>query len=294
MRTLLALDIGGTQLKYGLVQEDGKVLEAHVADTHGQQGAAAVLPRIDALLAGMLAQHRVIGIAVSTLGLVDPVGGRILGAAGAIPGFAGVALGERLAERFGLPVSVENDVNCVALAEGWLGAAAGIRNFIAVAIGTGIGGGIVINGQLYQGHKAAAGEWGYMHVNGLARGECWEDHASMRGLVELVAAQTGQRLDGRAIFAALDAGDAVMAGLVAQWLDILAAGIANLIYVLNPERVVIGGGIAGRAAFLGELNAALAERLLPDFRNMSKVTLASAGNHAGMIGATRNWLLAHA
>lgn len=294
MRKLLALDIGGTQLKYGLVQEDGIVLDARVADTHGKEGAAAVLARIEALLAEVLARETVIGIAVSTLGLVDPVGGRILGAAEAIPGFPGVALADHLGERFGLPVSVENDVNCVALAEGWLGSAAGIRNFIAVAIGTGIGGGIVINGQLYRGHRAAAGEWGYMHVNGLAKGEYWEDHASMRGLVNLVAARTGRQLDGRAIFAGFDAGDAAIVPLVQEWLDTLAAGIANLIYVLNPERVVVGGGIAGRASFLAELNAALEQRLLPDFRNMSKVILASAGNHAGMIGAARNWLLSHA
>ncbi|MBE9609486.1 ROK family protein [Chitinilyticum piscinae] len=286
MRQLLALDVGGTQLKYGIVQEDGLVLEAHVADTQGKDGAEAVIARMIAALASLRPAQQPIGIAVSSLGLIAPQGGTILGAAEAIPGYAGIALGERLASHFGLPVTVENDVNCVALAEGWVGAAAGVRNYLAVAIGTGIGGGIVINGQLYRGHKAAAGEWGYMHIDN----RCWEDHASMRGLVNLVSVRTGQQLDGRQIFAARDAGDVMIAALVSEWLDLLAAGIANLIYVLNPERVVIGGGIANRPQFQSELDAALLPRLQPDFRTMSRVVLANAGNHAGMIGAVRNWL----
>ncbi|UXY14296.1 ROK family protein [Chitiniphilus purpureus] len=285
---LLAFDIGGTQIKYGLIDQAGEVLHAETVSTQAGQGGAALLERLVMLARPWVEKACPAGIALSTLGLVEPAHGTILAAAEAVPGYIGCSPKAALQQAFGLPVTVENDVNCVALAEGWRGAAQGASHYIAVAVGTGIGGGIVINGRLYRGHRAAAGEWGYMRING----KLWEDHASMRGLVHAAQAATGRiGLDGRAIFAAYDAGDPAFTRLVADWLTLLATGIVNLIYAFNPERVVIGGGIAGRGErFLAELNASIDGILLPDFHGMSRIVLASAGNHAGMIGAARNWL----
>ncbi|SMC24809.1 Sugar kinase of the NBD/HSP70 family, may contain an N-terminal HTH domain [Andreprevotia lacus DSM 23236] len=286
---LLAFDIGGTHLKYGIVTDTGEVIDARLADTEGAAGGAALLAKVVALAAPMVAQYAPAGIAVSSLGLIEPHTGAVLGAAEAVPGYAGLSVQAALESAYGLPVTVENDVNCVALAEGWLGAAKGVAHFLAIAVGTGIGGGIVIDGRLYRGHRAAAGEWGYMKI----AGKLWEDHASMRGLVNSVTAQTGVAgWDGRKIFAACDEGDAQLQAVVAEWLELLATGIANLIYAFNPERVVIGGGIAGRGEpFRSELDAAINRVLLPDFQQQSQIVLASAGNHAGMMGAARNWFL---
>ncbi|WP_148715814.1 ROK family protein [Chitinolyticbacter meiyuanensis] len=288
---LLTFDIGGTQVKYGLVNEAGDVLLAHSMATAGAAGAEAVLARIEAVATELIATHAPHGIALSTLGLVSPHDGTVLAAAEAIPGYIGISPKIRLEQACRLPVTVENDVNCVALAEGWRGAAQGVAHYLAIAIGTGIGGGIVIDGRLYRGHRAAAGEWGYMRIDG----KLWEDHASMRGLVSAAIAATGDAAwDGRSVFAGYDAGDARLVPVVSDWLSLLATGIANLIYAFNPERVVLGGGITGRGPrFLAEISATLDEILMPEFRGMSGVVLASAGNHAGMIGAARNWYLTH-
>ncbi|WP_027468090.1 ROK family protein [Deefgea rivuli] len=285
---LLAFDIGGTQIKYGLVSNTGGVISATVVDTPKFAGGEGVIQLLRELTRAMLQQHAIAGIAISTFGLVDAYSGLILGAAEAVEGYAGTSPKAALEQEFGLPVSIDNDVNCVALAEGWLGAAQGAAHYIAVAIGTGIGGGIVINHQIYRGSRAAAGEWGYMRIAGVI----WEDHASMRGLLAAAnSAVVSPFANGREVFAAYDAQDPIVSGVVKSWFKLLATGIANLIYAFNPERVVIGGGVSARGTvFLRELNAALHAELLPDFRGMSEVVLASAGNHAGMIGAVRNWL----
>ncbi|WP_169307260.1 ROK family protein [Chitiniphilus eburneus] len=286
---LLAFDIGGTHIKYGFVNDAGKVGETWVADTEGKRGADFVLARLVELAGPLVEQYRPDGIAVSTLGLIDPLTGFVTAAAEAIPGYVGTSPLQVLDDAFSLPVTVENDVNCVALAEGWRGSAQGVGNYIALTVGTGIGGGIVIDHRLYRGHRAAAGEWGYMRI----ADKLWEDHASMRGLICAAKAATGQTLDGHAIFAGYDGGDPVLTAVVQEWLTLLATGIANLIYAINPQRVVIGGGITSRGArFHEEIDSRITECLLPDFRGMSEIALASAGNHAGMIGAARNWFTA--
>ncbi|XZG69150.1 ROK family protein [Chitinibacteraceae bacterium HSL-7] len=282
---LIAIDIGGTQLKLGVVNEEGRVLVHKAVAT--PKAAAVMLQTVIREVEPWLAEYDVGGAAVSTLGLVDAATGTILGAAEAIDGYVGVVVKDAIHAALGVPVTVENDVNCVALAEGWQGSARGEQDFLAVAIGTGIGGGIVCDGRLYRGARGAGGEWGYMRVNGVV----WEDYASMRGLVASVGALTGRTdLDGRAIFAGYDAGDPVLVSAVKDWYGLLATGVANLIYALNPACVVLGGGISGRGQrFLDEFNEALDAVLSPEFRAMTSIRLASAGNHAGLIGAARNW-----
>ncbi len=291
MSSLLAFDIGGTQIKYGLVGPDGVVSQIQTVATPAQQGGPHVLDFLCGLAAPLIAKHAPVGIAVSTLGLVDPVEGVILGAAEAIPDYPGCSPKTVLTRAFGLPVTVENDVNCVALAEGWTGAAQGCAHFIALTVGTGIGGGIVINHTLYRGARAAAGEWGYMRIDG----KMWEQHASTSALVRAIEAATGEGgWSGERIMSAYDGGDAVVCAVVAQWRELLATGIANLIYAFNPQRVVVGGGISARGErFRQELDAAIDAVLEADFRGTTDICLASAGNHAGMIGAARNWWLTH-
>ncbi|WP_047393686.1 ROK family protein [Chitinibacter sp. ZOR0017] len=288
---LIAFDIGGTQIKYGLVERDGTVLSAALYDTPKYAGGEGLVAALIQLAHSLQQQQPVEGIAISSFGLIDAENGVVLGAAEAVPGYTGTAVKAALQAALGLPVSIDNDVNCVALAEGWRGAAQQVRHYIAVAIGTGIGGGIVLNGQIYRGHRAAAGEWGYMWIDGLV----WEDHASMRGLVNAVNADLQTQLDGRDIFARYDAGDVAIVPHVERWFGLLGKGLANLIYAFNPQRLVIGGGITARGdAFHRQLQAAVQAALQPDFQLMTELVLASAGNHAGMIGAVRNWLDEHA
>jgi len=288
---VLAFDVGGTWVKYGIVDAGGRLLFSDQLPTGSEPDARALLRRLLALAEPLVARHAPAGIAFSTLGIIDPAEGRLVGAVEAIAGYLGQSPKESFERAFGLPVVVENDGNCVALAEGWTGAAAGIRHYLALTLGTGIGGGIVIDGRLYRGANGAAGEWGYMRVDGLV----WEDHASPRGLA--AAAQRvrpGCGYDAEAVFAARDRGDAEMAALVASWFALLATGLANLLFAFNPSRVVVGGGITARGpAFLHELRAEMRMRLRPEFYRMCDIALASAGNQAGLLGAARLWLTQH-
>ena len=289
---VLAFDVGGTWVKYGIVDARGQLLFSDQLATQSEPDGKALLTRLLAIAGPLVARHAPAGIAFSTLGIIDAAEGRLVGAVEAIDGYFGQSPKESFERAFGIPVVVENDGNCVALAEGWTGAAAGVRHYLALTLGTGIGGGIVIDGRLYRGAHGAAGEWGYMLVDG----KVWEDHASPRGLAAAAeAARPGCGFDAEAVFAARDRGDAEMAAVVANWFALLATGLANLLFAFNPSRVVIGGGITARGpAFLQELQAEMRKRLRPEFHRMCEIALASAGNQAGLLGAARLWLAQHA
>ena len=288
---VLAFDVGGTWVKYGVVDAQGRMLFCDHLATQSEPDGKALLTRLLAVAAPLVARYAPSGVAFSTLGIIDPAEGRLVGAVEAIAGYFGQSPKASFESAFQLPVVVENDGNCVALAEGWTGSAAGVRNYLALTLGTGIGGGIVIDGKLYRGANGAAGEWGYMLVDG----KVWEDHASPRGLAAAAeAARPGCGLDAEAVFAARDAGDAEMAAVVAAWFGLLATGLANLLFAFNPSRVIVGGGITARGpAFLQELRAEMRLRLRPEFYRMCDIALASAGNQAGLLGAARLWLTQH-
>ena len=288
---VLAFDVGGTWVKYGIVDADGRLLCSDQLATQSEPDGKALLTRLLAVAEPLVARYTPAGIAFSTLGIIDAAEGRLVGAVEAIAGYFGQSPKECFESAFGVPVVVENDGNCVALAEGWTGAAAGVRHYLALTLGTGIGGGIVIDGRLYRGANGAAGEWGYMIVDG----KVWEDHASPRGLAAAAEkARPGCGLDAEGVFAARDRGDAEMAAVVTAWFGLLATGLANLLFAFNPSRVVIGGGITARGpAFLQELRAEMRLRLRPDFYRMCDIALASAGNQAGLLGAARLWLTQH-
>ena len=288
---VLAFDVGGTWVKYGIVEADGRLLCSDQLATQSEPDGKALLTRLLAVAEPLVARYAPAGIAFSTLGIIDAVEGRLVGAVEAIAGYFGQSPKECFERAFGVPVVVENDGNCVALAEGWTGAAAGVRHYLALTLGTGIGGGIVVDGRLYRGANGAAGEWGYMLVDG----KVWEDHASPRGLAAAAEkARPGCGLDAEGVFAARDRGDAEMAAVVTAWFGLLATGLANLLFAFNPSRVVIGGGITARGpAFLQELRAEMRLRLRPEFYRMCDIALASAGNQAGLLGAARLWLTQH-
>jgi predicted NBD/HSP70 family sugar kinase len=288
---VLAFDIGGTWVKLGVVDAGGRLLHVDRFSTDARDGRTLVARLIEAA-EPLVASYAPAGIAFSTLGVIDRRAGAPVAAVEAIDGYLGQSPKTSFERAFGLPVVVENDGNCVALAEGWTGAAVGVAHYLALALGTGIGGGIVIDGRLYRGAYGAAGEWGYMRIDG----RIWEEHASPRALAAAAErARPGCGLDAEGVFAARERGDAVMGAVLETWFDLLATGLANLLVAFNPARVVIGGGITARGpAFLDELRTHLRARMHPDFHAMGDLALASAGNHAGLLGAARLWLDEHA
>ena len=289
----LCLDIGGTSVKYGVADEKGSLLlKGEITNEITQKGVKGFVESLVTLAKQYRQAYDLQGIAVSTAGVVDPEQGVILYAPKYFPGYPGTNLQELLEERTGLPCAVENDVNAAALGEYWLGAGRGAKSLFCITVGTGIGGCAILDGKVIHGASCSAGEAGLQHIRPEGT---WEEVASTSALIRNVAQAKGlseAELDGRKIFAMAQQGDADAIAAIAKQMDDLAAGIANICYILNPERIIVGGGIAAQEKYLYPiLDGALRKKLLPLVYDHLALRFASLKNDAGMIGALCNFLM---
>ena len=293
MKRYMCFDIGGTSVKFGVVGESGALLhKGEIPNVITQKGVDGLVESLASVMEQYQQEYRLYGIAVSTAGVVDPEKGLILYAPKYFPGYPGTALGERLEKRCGLPCTVENDVNAAALGEYWLGAGQGAKSLFCITVGTGIGGCALLDGRVLHGAACFGGEAGLQHIT---PGSTWEEMASTRALVRNVAEAKGipeNALDGRIIFALAQGGDEEAAAAIARQMDDLATGIANICYILNPERIIVGGGIAAQEAYLyPQLDTALRKKLFPLVYEKLTLRFAALQNDAGILGALYNFLM---
>ncbi|MFJ1104682.1 ROK family protein [Bacillus sp. GX] len=291
MKEYIAFDIGGTQIKYGIVSETGVVLKHKTVPTEIQFGGEQIIQKIILLSKQLMNEHTISGIGISTAGIVNIHKGVVTGGVEHIPNYATIPIIDRLQEVLQVPVSVENDVNCAALGEKWKGIGNGKRNFIMLTLGTGIGGAIFIDGELYRGQSFSAGEWGNM----LIEGKTFEEVASISGLIHLVRKYKGESdWNGKMIFELYDKGDREVTQAVEVFFKHLAIGISNLAYSFNPEMIVIGGGITDRGnKFLKEVKEEVEKYLNKEIYSNCEIELAQNGNCAGMIGSIYHFLHHH-
>ena len=292
MKHYMCFDIGGTSVKFGVAGENGTLLQKNeIPNVITQKGVDGLVESLASVTEQYRKEYSLRGIAVSTAGVVDPEKGLILYAPKYFPGYPGTALGERLEKRCGLPCTVENDVNAAALGEYWLGAGQGAKSLFCITVGTGIGGCALLDGRVIHGAACFGGEAGLQHIT---PDSTWEEMASTRALIRNVAAAKGipeTALDGRKIFALAQGGDEEAAAAIARQMDDLATGIANICYILNPERVIVGGGIAAQETYLYPLlDAALRKKLFPLVYEKLTLRFAALQNDAGMLGALYNLL----
>ncbi|HFJ9279822.1 ROK family transcriptional regulator [Bacillus cereus] len=283
MKEYIAFDIGGTQIKYGIISEAGRVLKRKTVATEIHLGGEQIIQKLILLSKKLMNEHTIAGIGISTAGIVDINKGIVTGGADHIPGYSTIPIIDRLQEILKVPVSIDNDVNCAAFGEKWNGSVREKENFIMLTIGTGVGGAIFIDGELYRGHSFSAGEWGNM----LIEGKTFEEVASISGLIRLVRKYKGKgEWNGRTIFELYDKGDREVAQAVGIFFKHLAIGISNLAYIFNPETIIIGGGITDRGnEFLKEVKEEVSKYLNQEIYNNCEIELAQNGNCAGMIGA---------
>ena len=161
---IVGIDIGGTMIKYGLLSLEGQILKSGEMATEAEKGVEILFEKICSVVENFSREEKILGIAVSGTGQIDGSIGKVVGGNEIIPGWIGTNLVERIEKKFNLPAVLENDVNCAALGEKWLGAGKGQDNFICLTIGTGIGGGIVLNGDIFRGDTCVAGEFGHIQV----------------------------------------------------------------------------------------------------------------------------------
>lgn len=293
MSEYIAFDIGGTMIKYGILS-DSKILMSGETETRAAEGGHAIVQRVCAIVEQTKKTYRdIAGVCISTAGVVDPAEGRILYANGNIPGYTGLEIKWLIEQNCGIPCEVENDVMCAGLSEQRIGAASGCRNVFVMTIGTGVGGCVILDGKLHHGVTNSAGEIGYLRVEG----EQLETAASAAQLVRSVNAKKPEKngaLNGRDIFELAKNGDTVCQKEIEALCERICGGIAAVCCVLNPEVIVLGGGIMAQKEYLGEiLDAKMRAAELPDILKKSRIAFAENGNRAGMLGAYYNFLDKH-
>ena len=198
-----------------------------------------------------------------------------------------------LEEDFGLPVTVANDANCMTLGEVWVGGAKGYTDVIGVTLGTGVGGGILTGGRLLEGARGLGGELGHYRTHALdgvpctcgATG-CWERYAATTALVRAAKERDPALVDGRAIFAAAEAGDKTVLALLDNWTDEIAQGLAGMVHIFNPQLILIGGGVSAQQKLLIDpIAAKVKASVMPAFAEGLEIRAAQLHNDAGMVGA---------
>ena len=225
---------------------------------------------------------------MSTAGQVDPVEGYIRFANENIPGYTGTRVREIIQERFNVPVTIENDVNCAAIGEGQYGAGKLYDDFICLTYGTGIGGAIVIDRQIYSGSAFSAGEFGHIitHAGGLACGcgfrGCYEQYASTTALVKNAMDINPNLSTGRKIFDNFH--ELQVKEIVNRWIDEIIIGLSSLTHVFNPECIILGGGIMNVPYIIERFNDLFFQNIMPSYANVV-LKQAELGNNAGLHGA---------
>ena len=284
----LTLDVGGTAIKSAFFQND-ELLFSNVCPSEAKSGGNRVFEVICSIIDETLRQYLVDGIGISTAGQVDSTKGIIVYANENIPNYTGMQLKKMLENRYYIPTIIENDVNAAALGEAFYGAGKKESDFLCLTYGTGIGGAIILNQHLYKGSSGYAAEMGHMitHPGGLRCGcnnrGCYEQYASTTALVRMATKVNPSYYNGRVIFEALERNEEAAQNVIDAWIHEISYGIINLIYIFNPSRIVLGGGIMAQPYILTKLQEIVLEQTVSTFHN---VTLCSAklGNLAGVYG----------
>ena len=287
-----AFDIGGTNIKYGVLNEAGDILYKEKTATNASEGGKAVIDKVKELAKYLQEHYELSGIAISTAGQINKQEGSVIHATESLPGYTGLNIKEKLENAFGLPVVVDNDVNCAALGEYWKGAARGHEHFLCMTLGTGIGGAIIMDGSVYSGASYSAGEFGHMTLypdgdpclcgdNG-----CYEQYASSRALEQRVLDYFHESIPLPELFSRAKNGNQVADLIIDKWMDDVALGIKSLVHIFNPPLIVIGGGISEQGDYLlRKLQKSVAARIMPSFQRSLKLKLAQNGNNANLQGA---------
>ncbi|HEY9810903.1 MAG TPA: ROK family protein [Halomicronema sp.] len=293
-KQVIGIDLGGSAIKIGRFDHSGNCHETLSIPTPQPATPTSVFQVMAEAISQLDPKQECAAIGVGTPGPVDATG-RIAKVAINLSGWHNVPLADWLEKNTGLPVIMANDANCAGLGEAWLGAGRHFRNLIMLTLGTGVGGAIILNGELFTGHTGSAGELGLITID-LYGAEC---HSGNRGSLEQhVSVQAIRRRTGAE---PAELGHSAKAGnrqALEFWQTYghqLGAGLASLIYVLTPEAVILGGGVAASAEFF--LPATIAEierRVIPECRSDLQVLTAELGNTAGMVGAAKlAWQIAN-
>ncbi|MCK8824062.1 ROK family protein [Fuchsiella alkaliacetigena] len=313
---VVGVDLGGTKILTAVADLEGNILANSRLATKAEEGQQAVIARIIESIEDVLAQTElnkkvIAGVGVGCPGPLNAEEGIVYHAPNL--DWQQVPIKDILADKLALPVWIENDANAAALGEKWFGAGQEVDNLIYITVSTGIGGGIIINRQLYSGANYSAGEIGHMTINPQAAIQCncgnlgcWETLASGTALARLgqeavragrdtlIAQSTAEieDIDGQVVTEAAAAGDQVAQELVKEVTNYLGIGIANLINILNPELIILGGGVIEAGDMIVEpIKETVSWRALEDSAAAVEILVSELKEEIGVVGAVAKALV---
>lgn len=296
----IGIDFGGTSVKPGVVAE-GKIIEfAERIPTRSHPGAEALLGAVLRAVEELRGKHRdVAALGAGLPGMVDSVNGRVHELSN-VPGWKDVDLTKLLEERTGLPVAIDNDANAMTYAEWLHGAGRDGVNVVCVTLGTGVGGGLILEGKLYRGSQLGAGEIGQMtidpegvpgHYGNFGALEKYVGNAQIGQRAQLLYREVGltkseEECSPIALQAAADGGDTIARKV---WQEVgfhLGITLCDIVWLLNPDRIVLGGGVARAGEYVfGPIRQTIRERTMKIFHDKLAIVPAALGNDAGIIGS---------
>ena len=284
---LLGIDIGGTAIKLGRFDRQGTLLTESTVPTPQPQVPGAVCQAVVDAVAALDPEHRADRVGIGLPGPTDREG-RIARLAINLPLWRRVPLADWLEPQLERPVMLANDANCALIGEAWLGAAQGSPDTILLTLGTGVGGGVLINGSLFTGPDGAGAELGLVGVDP----EGPPCHSGNRGSLEQYCSIAGlgrlSPLDPAELCRRAAAGDGEAMAVWEQYGQRLGQGLTSLLYVLSPRLVLIGGGLSAAIDhFLPALWREVEQRVLPESRDGLVIRRCALGNGAGRLGAAR-------
>ena len=304
------VDVGGTTVKLGLFNDEGQVLDKWEIPTVKDNGGEKVLPDIAASIKNKMQEKNItaadlVGVGIGAPGAVNAEGFMVNGAVNI--GWGSFDLAETLKKELDLPVTVKagNDANVAALGEMWQGGGKGYSNLVAVTLGTGVGGGIIIDGRILTGTNGAGGEIGHIHIEdaetetcGCKNKGCLEQYASATGIVRvagrmLAASEEDSTLRGlqnitaKDVLDAFKEGDALAVRIMEYVGDLLGGALAGFAAVVDPEAIVIGGGVSKAGQPLIDcIQKYYMKYAFPSCKD-TQIVLATLGNDAGICGAAK-------
>lgn len=300
------VDVGGTTVKIGLFDKEGNILDKWEIPTRTENNGQAILPDVAQALQKKLdekgiSKEEVVGVGIGAPGPIDKEG-TVYKAVNL--GWGVFSIRDTLSELCGLPVRAGNDANVAALGEMWKGGGQGYQNLVLVTLGTGVGGGIIINEEILSGSTGAGGEIGHIHIQdgeeeacGCGNHGCLEQYASATGIVRLACRKLKEtdeasvlrqgEVSAKTVFDAVKAGDAVAIQIAEEFGEYLGKGLAAIACVVNPQAFVIGGGVSKAGDILFSFIEKNYKKYVFHGSRDAKFELATLGNDAGICGAAK-------
>lgn len=285
--TVIGIDLGGSAIKLGRFDWQGNCVQSLTVPTPQPAYPEAVLAAMVAAIEQIDPDHKTVAIGVGTPGPADAAG-RIARVAINLAGWRDIPLADWLEAKTGKPTVLANDANCAGMGEYWLGAGRRFQHLILLTLGTGVGGAVILDGNLFTGHEGSAGELGLITLNPEGP-ECNSgNNGSLEQYTSVRAIRRRTGLEPDELGAKARAGDPDALAFWQAYGRDLGAGLASLVYVLTPQAIIIGGGVSASAEFFfPAIWQELERRVLPSSRSGLQLLKAELGNQAGIVGAAK-------